>query len=129
MNILKKSIKICIDIDGTICELRKPDQSYDEVKPLDGAALKIKDLREKGAYIIFCTARHMETCGSNVGKVVARQGQTLLKWLDIHGFVYDELWFGKPNADVYIDDKAMKFDGSWDLMNKNLIEQYFSTIK
>ena len=125
MNISKKNIKICIDIDGTICELRKPDQSYDELKPLEGAASKIRELREKGAYIIFCTARHMETCDSNVGKVIARQGQTLLKWLDLHGFMYDELWFGKPNADVYIDDKALKFDGSWALTTENLMKNIF----
>ncbi|MGI4852223.1 MAG: HAD hydrolase family protein [Janthinobacterium lividum] len=124
MNILKKNTKICIDIDGTICELRRPEQSYEDLKPLDGAASKIKDLKDKGAYIIFCTARHMETCDSNVGKVIARQGQTLLKWLEIHGFVYDEIWFGKPNADVYIDDKAIKFEGSWDTIHQNLIQNY-----
>ena len=29
-----------------------------------------------------------------------------LNQLDSWGFVYDEIYFGKPNAELYIDDKA-----------------------
>lgn len=106
-------MRICIDIDGTICSLREPHQSYHEVSPLAGAAKKIKTLKENGHYIILSTARHMKTCEANIGKVVAREGLTLLEWLNKHEFIYDEIWFGKPYAHVYLDDKALKFEGSW----------------
>jgi capsule biosynthesis phosphatase len=59
------------------------------------------------------TARHMKTCDGNVGKVVARQGKTTLDWLEKHGIEYDEIFFGKPWAQVYIDDNAMRFS-SWE---------------
>lgn len=106
-------MRICIDIDGTICELRKPSQSYKDIKPIEEAAEKIRQLKAQGHYIILCTARHMKTCDGNVGKVIALQGYTLIKWLEQHSFEYDELLFGKPYADVYIDDKALEFGGSW----------------
>ena len=55
----------------------------------------------------------MKTCEGNVGQVIARQGAVTLDWLARHGIEYDEFHFGKPHADVYIDDNALRFDG-WD---------------
>lgn len=106
-------MKICIDIDGVLCTLRQPEETYGQVRPLPGAVEKLQALKAAGHYLILNTARHMATCNSNVGLVVARQGKTLIDWLAEHGFVYDELWFGKPHADVYIDDNAYRFTG-WD---------------
>jgi len=105
-------MKICIDVDGVLCELRRPEQSYAEVQPLPGAVQRMKSLKAAGHYLILCTARHMVTCNSNVGLVVARQGKTLLDWLAQYEIPHDELWFGKPHADVYLDDNAHRFT-SW----------------
>jgi capsule biosynthesis phosphatase len=102
-------MKICIDVDGVLCELRQPEQAYAEVQPLPGAVEKMKSLKQAGHYLILCTARHMATCNSNVGLVVARQGKTLLDWLAKNEIPYDEIWFGKPHADVYLDDNAHRF--------------------
>ena len=104
-------MKICIDIDGVLCELRQPEQTYAAVRPLPGAVEKMQALKAAGHYLILCTARHMATCNSNVGLVVARQGKTLLDWLGENQIPYDELWFGKPHADVYLDDNAHRFTG------------------
>ena len=106
-------MKISIDVDGVVCGLRRADQTYADLEPLPGAAEKMKRLKDAGHYLILCTARHMATCNSNVGLVVARQGLALLEWLKKHEIPYDELWFGKPHADVYIDDNAYRFVG-WD---------------
>lgn len=106
-------MKISLDIDGVLCELRQPGQTYADVSPLPGAVEKMKALKAGGHYLILCTARHMATCNSNAGLVIARQGKTLLDWLAQHEIPYDELWFGKPHADVYIDDNAFRFTG-WD---------------
>jgi capsule biosynthesis phosphatase len=105
-------MKICIDIDGVLCELRRPEQTYADLEPLPGAVEKMTSLKQAGHYLILCTARHMATCNSNIGMVVARQGKTLLDWLADHKVPYDEIWFGKPHADVYIDDNGYRFT-SW----------------
>jgi capsule biosynthesis phosphatase len=102
-------MKICIDIDGVLCELRRPEQTYAEVSPLPGAIEKMKALKQAGHYLILCTARHMATCNSNIGMVMARQGKTLFDWLAQHDLPYDEIWFGKPHADVYLDDNGFRF--------------------
>src|SRR5689334_21172084 len=107
-------MRICLDIDGTICEVRGKGDDYAAVRPLPQSAERIRSLRAAGHYLILATARHMQTCGSNVGMVVARQAQTLIEWLNRHGIEYDELWFGKPHADLYVDDKAFAFSGNWD---------------
>lgn len=106
-------MRICVDLDGVICEIRRPDQDYAEVAPIEGAAEALRSLRRQGHEIIIHTARHMRTCGGNVGAVVARQGAVTLQWLDRHGIEYDEIHFGKPYAHVYIDDNALRFT-SWD---------------
>jgi capsule biosynthesis phosphatase len=72
---------------------------------------KVNALKQAGHYLILCTARHMATCNSNIGMVVARQGKTLLDWLAFHKIPYDEIWFGKPHADVYLDDNGFRFTG------------------
>jgi hypothetical protein len=41
--------------------------------------------------------------------VMARQGKTLFDWLTQHDLPYDEIWFGKPHADVYLDDNGFRF--------------------
>lgn len=106
-------MRICIDLDGVICELRSGDQTYADVKPVPGAVERIAQLREAGHEIIIQTARHMKTTGGNVGRVMALQGAVTLQWLQEHGIEYDEIQFGKPHADVYLDDNAVRFE-SWD---------------
>ena len=106
-------MRICIDLDGVICRLREPGQQYADLQPVPGAIEKLRQLKAAGHYIIICTARHMKTCQGNVGMVVARQGAVTLDWLKRHNIEYDEIHFGKPHAQVYIDDNAVRFE-SWD---------------
>jgi capsule biosynthesis phosphatase len=106
-------MRICVDLDGVICGLRREGQSYAEVEPLPGAVEKLRALRRSGHYVIIFTARHMKTCHGNVGLVLARQGATTLQWLARHGVEYDEIHFGKPHADLYVDDNALRF-GRWE---------------
>lgn len=106
-------MRICIDLDGVISTLKKEGETYADVLPMDGAKEKIKQLRENGHYVMIFTARHMKTCDGNVAKVIARVGKITLDWLEKYGIEYDEILFGKPWADVYIDDNAFRFL-SWD---------------
>ena len=104
-------MRICLDLDGVICALRRPDQSYADLDPMPGAIQAIKRLRADGHVVIIQTARHMKTCDGNVGMVLAKQGAVTLEWLSRHGVEFDEIYFGKPWADVYLDDNAVRFTG------------------
>jgi capsule biosynthesis phosphatase len=108
--------RICIDLDGVIAKLKKGDETYETVEPVPGAVEKLKSLRAAGHYIIIFTARHMKTCDGNPGKVVARLAKTTLEWLDRYEIPYDEVHFGKPWADVYIDDNAFRFE-TWETVS------------
>ena len=105
-------MRICIDLDGVIAELKKDGESYEDVKPVKGAVEKIRKLKKNGHYIIIYTARHMKTCNGNVSKIVAKIGKITLDWLEKYQVPYDEIVFGKPWADVYIDDNGFRFK-SW----------------
>lgn len=105
-------MRIVVDLDGTICELKREGQSYAAVQPLPGAAERLRELRAAGHYVIIQTARNMATCESNVGRVMKNVGKITLDWLEGHGIEYDEIYFGKPNAHVYLDDRALRFS-SW----------------
>ena len=105
-------MRICIDLDGVICDLRKPGETYADVSPVQGAREKIQALRAAGHFVILYTARHMKTCEGNLGLALARIGAITLDWLARHRIEYDEIHFGKPWADVYIDDNALRFE-SW----------------
>ena len=104
---------ICIDLDGVIAGFKSEGQTYADVQPIPGAIEKVRSLKAYGHRIIIYTARHMKTCEGNLGLVIARVGGTTLEWLKRHGVPYDEIYFGKPWADVYIDDNAFRFR-AWD---------------
>lgn len=106
-------MRICLDLDGTICLTKTNHQSYSDVLPFPGAVEKIQKLKQDGHYIIIYTARHMGSCNNNIGQVMARQGKIIIEWLDKHKIPYDEIVLGKPLADIYIDDKALTFRGDW----------------
>ncbi len=95
-------MRICIDLDGVICQLRKDNESYQDLKPKDGAVERIQQLKNNGHYIIIHTARRMKTHNGNVAKVIADIGKITLDWLERYSIPYDEILFGKPWANIYI---------------------------
>jgi capsule biosynthesis phosphatase len=116
-------MRIAIDLDGTICPVKQAHQNYGELEPLPGAADRIRALRAAGHYVIIITARNMATCDGNLGKVMKNIGKLTLDWLEKHGIEYDEIYFGKPNAEVYIDDRALRFDRWEDMTDERLARE------
>ena len=115
-------MRIVFDLDGTICPIKEPGQTYADLKPFPGAVARIRALRADGHYIIIQTARNMATCDSNLGRVMKNVGKITLDWLDHHGIEYDEIYFGKPNAEVYIDDRALRFN-DWEALTEEVLNQ------
>lgn len=87
----------CFDLDGTICTQDLDD--YSKAEPFYNVINKINKLYDEGNTIIFFTARGTVT-GINWREITEQQ---LKKW-DVR---YHKLLFGKPAADIYIDDKAI----------------------
>ena len=114
-------MRIVIDLDGTLCPIKKPNQGYQELEPLEGAVERIRALKTEGHYIIIQTARNMATQEGNLGKVMRNIGKITLDWLAKYEVPYDEIYFGKPNAHLYIDDRAFRFS-SWSAITTDLID-------
>ncbi len=115
-------MRIVIDLDGTICPVKQPGQSYADLEPYPESAERIRTWRTLGHYVIIQTARNMATCQSNLGRVMKNIGKITLDWLDRHGIEYDEIYFGKPNAEVYIDDRALRFS-DWEALTEEVLNQ------
>jgi capsule biosynthesis phosphatase len=114
-------MRIIIDLDGTICTLKQKNETYADVRLIHGAKERISDFRKNGHYIIIQTARNMATCESNLGKVIKNVGKITLEWLDKNEVEYDEIFFGKPNGDIYIDDRAFRFENWNELSESELL--------
>jgi len=110
--------RICIDLDGVISQLKKENETYADVEPIAGAVEKLTSLKTSGHYIIILTARHMKTCNGNIGLVQRRIANITMDWLKKYKIPYDEIHFGKPWADIYIDDNAYRFV-EWDKIDGN----------
>ena len=113
-------MRIVIDIDGTICPIKNQGEEYGELQPLPGAVERIQALRQAGHYIILHTARNMATQSGNLGKIMKNVGKTTLNWLERHNIPFDEIYFGKPNAHIYIDDRAFRFT-DWEGVTEELL--------
>jgi len=103
-------MRICFDLDNALC-IGKP---YSKARPLRGAIQALKTLHDDGHTIIIYTARGMESHPGNQSKVLKEIIHLTLKQLERWGFVYDEIHFGKPSADIYVDERSIntiKFGG------------------
>lgn len=101
-------MRVVFDIDDTISRHRNRD--YANAEPLSGVIEQMRALREtnKDAVIVLHTARGMNSCGGDARKAEEKNRATLEEWLKRHNVPYDEIIFGKPLADVYVDDKAVR---------------------
>lgn len=89
-------MKIFVDVDGTICT-RRLDLDYSHSRPLRSRIEKINKLYDEGHEIIYWTAR-----GSRTGKDwYLFTKKQLSEW----GVKYHNFMTGKPEYDIFIDDK------------------------
>ena len=91
-------MRICFDIDGTLC-LPAEGTDYKFVFADKSVVEYVQQLKRAGHTIVLHTARGSGT-GTDWRHVTERQ---LAEW----GVPYDELIFGKPYADLYVDDRAV----------------------
>jgi hypothetical protein len=105
--ISKPSMRICFDLDNTLVTYPIIPGDYRTVRPITNMIELLRKMKEEGHTIIIHTARRMVTHRHNVGAVIRDIGRITMDTLDEFNIPYDELLFGKPIADMYIDDRAV----------------------
>ncbi|WP_422649183.1 capsular biosynthesis protein [Cupriavidus sp. H18C1] len=102
---------LIVDIDGTLCDIKSPGQSYAEVEPRRAIIDKLREYRERGYHIMLYTSRNMRTYNNNLGLINKHTAPVLLEWLARWDVPYDEILFGKPwprHKGFYVDDRAVR---------------------
>ena len=90
----------CFDLDNTLCIT--VDGDYKNSKPIKDRIAKVNNLYDEGNTIKIFTARGSKT-GINWMELTKIQ---LASW----GIQHHELILGKPDTDLFIDDKAVHAD-------------------
>ena len=107
----------CFDIDGTICT--NTYGNYEESEPYMDRISFINSLYDNGHEIFYLTARGMGRYDNDQLKAYKLYGFTMDQ-LNDWGAKYHKLFMGKPNADIFIDDKGIY---SEDFFSENLYKQ------
>lgn len=114
-------VRIVFDVDDTICSnVRR--LSYDKCEPNTEVINKINHLHDDlGFQIVLYTARGMVSCGGDMERILRKNKDVLEDWLERHDVHYDELVFGKPIADLYVDDRCIDVE--------DFVQQGFEVLK
>ena len=102
----KNKLRICFDIDNTLIKYRSQGQSYADLEIIDKNVFFLREMKKLGHTIILHTARGMRTANNNLGLSLKNVAKDTFENLEKNNIPYDEIYFGKPDADMYIDDKA-----------------------
>lgn len=102
---------IVFDFDGVIHSYTSGWKGIDIIPdpPVPGIKEAISDIRESGYEVVVVSTRNKTTSGRTAVK----------NWLKSNNIVVDKVCATKPPAIVYIDDRAICFDGHPEtLLNK-----------
>ena len=95
--IVRQEMTYCFDIDGVLCN--NTHGRYELAEPYQQVIARVNALYEQGHRVILFTARGTTT-GIDWRELTEQQ---MRAW----GVKYHQLFFGKPEADIYVDDRAM----------------------
>ena len=92
------------DIDGTIST--NTNGNYEYAEPLLDRIDKVNKLYNEGHKIIYMTARGMGRNGNNRDLAYSEFYNFTFNQLTEWGAKFNELYLGKPEADIFVDDKG-----------------------
>lgn len=104
---------LVMDIDGTICPIKKKDESYADLVPFPEMVQKLRDCKADGARIVFYSSRNMNSYQGNIGMINKFTAPVLHEWLKKWDIPYDEIVFGKVwpgHNGFYVDDRSIRPD-------------------
>ena len=102
-----------VDVDGTICPIKKHSEKYEDLVPVKSMVDKLKFYKDNGAKIVLYTSRNMNTYNGNLGLINKHTAVVLSEWLEKWEIPYDEIIYGKPwpgHDGFYVDDRAVRPD-------------------
>lgn len=96
---------IALDFDATLHPYSKGwvGPVPDDEPPVPGTREAVAEMRALGYRIAVFSCRALTQDG--------RDG--IVRWCEKHGIEVDEVTALKPHAQVYVDDRALRFDGRW----------------
>ncbi len=111
--------KICFDIDGVLCN-QVEGLDYSEAKPNKEAIALVNKLYDEGHTIYLFTARFMGRNKNDWKKAYEDGYDFTKKQLEGWGVKFHDLFFGKPNLDIIIDDRAVFYKPDFKLIEKEI---------
>jgi capsule biosynthesis phosphatase len=128
-----RPLRVCFDLDNTLVTHPTISGDYTSVLPIQRNIDYLRLLHRLGHTIIIYTARRFRTHHGNVGAIVADIGKVTFDTLDKFGIPYDEIFFGKPYAQYYIDDLAVNANSSLDkalgIYNTDIAPRSFNKVE
>ena len=89
----------CFELDNTLFTNPEIEDDYTTVKPILQNINILKSIKNYGHTIIIHTSRNLNLSRKiNIGKIT-------FETLEKYEIPFDEIYFGKPNADFYIDSR------------------------
>lgn len=102
-----RRLRICFDLDNTLVSHPGVVGDYESCSPIDRNVRFLRFMKEAGHYIIIHTSRPGRTCEGDRSAAIKDIGDLTKRQLDTFAIPYDELVFGKPHADMYVDGLAV----------------------
>jgi capsule biosynthesis phosphatase len=117
--------RFCFDLDNTLVTSPEIEDDYRSVKPIYKNIEYVRYLKNTGHYIIIYTERKLIINKYNIGFITY---ETLEKF----NIPYDEIYFGKPCADFYIDNLSINayedLEKQTGIYKTSIKERYFNEI-
>ena len=99
------TMRICLDIDDTIFGVDVWDSSkpYNNQYLIEGAIESIQEMQAQGFEIVLYSSRADD----------AKTRKDTIAQLKAFSVPFDGLILGKPQFDLFVDNKAERFKGAW----------------
>ena len=108
-----KSFTLVVDIDGTLCPIKKSNENYADLVPYENIVNKLREYHDAGVKIILFSSRNMNSFNGNLGLINKNTAVVLNAWLAKWDIPYDEIYYGKPwpgHHGFYVDDRSVRPD-------------------
>lgn len=96
-------LRLAVDLDGVIHDPTNIEPGYKLGKPIPGAMVALWQLHNEGAIIVI----------HSIWADTQKKREAISAWCRFFKIPYDFITNEKPDADVYLDNKAIRFH-NWD---------------
>jgi len=112
---------VVLDFDGTICAFKFPDVG----EPIPGVKEALEKIKEMGYRIVIHSVRTASywNSGDENFRPCQEHIKIIEEYMEKHHLPYDDIWLAdKPIAIAYVDDRAVRFKGSWKEVIDEIVE-------